>query len=133
MAFIPALPVVHTARPTATSRSTATMTHAPISRRAALRFAAFSLAAAATSALAAEEFSLKELKEDVEELKYDDEVLDVGPDSKEKNITRIKKKDATPKFRSKEAELLKEEDKKYDAMVEKELEDEARIKAQFSK
>lgn len=85
-----------------------------------------------TAALAGQ-FDLGDLKEDVEELSYEEEVVDVGPDAAEKIITRIKKKTGPPKFRTQEAELLKKEDAAYDAMVEKELEDEARIKKQFSK
>lgn len=102
-----------------------------VSRRAALRLAAFSFAAASTAALA-NQFDLKELKEDVEELKYDEEVTDIGPDAAEKNVTRTKKTAEVPKFRTEEAELLKKEDAAYDAMVEKELEEDARLKAQFS-
>lgn len=108
------------------------MTQAPLSRRAALRFAALSIAGVATSTLAAS-FDLKELKEDVEALKYDEEVLDVGPDSQEKNVTRIKKKEKEPEFRSEEQALIKKEDEEYDKMVASELAEEARLKATYVK
>lgn len=118
---------------TATSATTPRMQQAPISRRTALKIAAFSLVSTLSSAALAEKFDLKELKEDVEELKYDDEVTEIGPDPAEKNPLRIKKKQPEPAYRSEEKELRKEEGEKYDAMLAKEKEAEAKLKAQFSK
>jgi hypothetical protein len=69
-----------------------------LSRRAALRLAAFGVVAAAGGS-AVRAFDLEELKEDVEELKYDDEVTDVGPDAAEELITRTKKKKPENKAR----------------------------------
>lgn len=107
------------------------------SRRAMLHLAAGALAMVGVTAVRAAEddsnFSLKELKKDVEELKYDEEVVDVGPDDREKNPTRIKKKVEVPAFRSEEKELVKEEEENYDEMVAKEKADAAKIKAKFSK
>lgn len=103
-----------------------------VSRRGALRLAGLMATGAASAALAGQ-FDLKELKEDVEALQYDEEVTDVGPDPQEKQVLRTKKKKEEPKFRTEEKKQLKEEEDKYDAMVAKELEDEAKLKAQFSK
>lgn len=77
----------------ATRRSTCVRTpvmSADFSRRQMLRAAgvAFGLTVVADVARA---FDLKELKEDVEEIKYDEEVQEIGPDSKEELILRQKK------------------------------------------
>ncbi|PXF45374.1 hypothetical protein BWQ96_04894 [Gracilariopsis chorda] len=109
------------------------MVHAPLSRRSVLQAAAFSLAGIASAALAASNIDIKELKEDVKELEYDEEVTEVGPDPVEKNITRIKKKELEPSYKVEERELIKEEEEEYKAMVKKEAEEDARIKAKFSK
>jgi hypothetical protein len=69
-----------------------------LSRRAALRLAALGVVSAAGLGMA-RAFDLEELKEDVEELKYDDEVTEVGPDDKEELLTRTKKKKAENKVR----------------------------------
>lgn len=134
MAFVPTTSPLPTSKRNGQIATTIrpTMTQAPLSRRAALRFAALSIAGVATSTLAAS-FDLKELKEDVEALKYDEEVLDVGPDSQEKNVTRIKKKEKEPEFRSEEQALIKKEDEEYDKMVASELAEEARLKATYVK
>lgn len=108
------------------------MSGASVSRRAALRFAAASIAGIAGVSLASD-ISLKELKKDVEELKYDEEVTDVGPDDREKNVTRTKKKVEEPKFRVEEKELLAEDENNFDEMVAEELEEEKKLKAKFSK
>jgi NAD(P)-dependent dehydrogenase (short-subunit alcohol dehydrogenase family) len=91
--------------PTRTARTTTVaacgrpvMAASGLSRRAALRFAALGVAAAAGLGVA-RAFDLEELKEDVEELKYDDEVTEVGPDDKEELITRTKKKKPDNKAR----------------------------------
>lgn len=102
-----------------------------VSRRNVLRLAGVLATGTATAALAG--FDLKELKEDVEELNYEEEVTDVGPDPAEKNVLRTKKKKEEPAYRAEEKALVKEEEAAYDAMVAKELAEEARIKAQFSK
>lgn len=109
------------------------MQHGPISRRVALKLAAFSLVSTISSAALAQKFDLKELKEDVEELKYDDEVTEVGPDPAEKNPLRIKKKKPEPQYKSEEEEMKKKEEEKYGAMLAKEKENDAKIKTQFSK
>ncbi|CAN8073548.1 unnamed protein product [Agarophyton chilense] len=108
------------------------MVHAPLSRRSVLRGAAFSVVGIAAAAIAGQ-IDIKELKEDIKDLNYEDEVTDVGPDPAEKNITRIRKKQAEPAYKIEERELFKEEEQEYEAMVEKEAEEDARIKAKFSK
>lgn len=135
MAFVPTLPALPTSRVSGTSTSSKrlTMVHAPLSRRSVLQAAAFSLAGIASAALAASNIDIKELKEDVKELEYDEEVTEVGPDPVEKNITRIKKKELEPSYKVEERELIKEEEEEYKAMVKKEAEEDARIKAKFSK
>lgn len=105
---------------------------ARVSRRGALRLAGLLATGAATAALAGP-FDLKELKEDVEELNYEEEVTEVGPDPAEKNILRTKKKKEEPKFRAEEKEIIKEGSEAYDAMVAKELAEDAKLKAEFSK
>lgn len=129
---INALPKNNAMSSSCTHRSIPCMTTGRMNRRAALSVFGLSLTVAASSAMAGS-FDLKELKEDVEALKYDEEVTDVGPDANEKNPTRIKKKVEAPSYKSEEAELIKSEEKKYDEMVEKELEEEAALKAKFSK
>lgn len=91
------------------------------------------LATGAAAAAFAGEFDLKELKEDVEELNYEEEVTEIGPDPAEKNILRTKRKKEEPKFRVEEKEMVKEEENAYDAMIAREKEEDAKIKAQFSK
>lgn len=63
---------------------------AGMTRRDALRAVglAFGLTVVADAARA---FDLKELKQDVEAIKYDDEVQEVGPDPKEELLLREKK------------------------------------------
>lgn len=147
MAFIQSLPVPAVAA-TAVTKSPTCNAKRPImtasggtSRRDVLRL--FSLAAVAAAAVPAasfaavkstdDDFDLKELKKDVEELKYDEELLDVGPDPQEKNPTRVKKKAPEPEFRAEEKELVEVDEKAFDAMVEKEKEQDAKIKAKFNK
>lgn len=131
MAFIASVPALHQARKT---RSVCNVTmRASLSRRAALQLAALSVGVAFASEARAQ-IDLKELKEDVEAIKYEEEVTDVGPDAQAENIiTQTKKKEEEPEFRQKEKELLKEEESKYDQMVAQELAEEAKIKAAFSK
>lgn len=116
-------------------------TFGPVSRRAALRLFSTAVGALALAApLRAladkrkeDDFDLGELKRDVEALEYDEEVTDVGPDSQEKNPTRTKKKKVAPVYVEEEKEVIEGADKKYDAMVAKEKDAAARIKAEFSK
>lgn len=112
----------------------------PLSRRAALRL--FALGVVGTVALnnnvkAAEttedDFDLSELKKDAESLKYEDEVLSVGPDDREKNPTRVKKPVKEPEYRVEEKELVEKEEKGYDDMLAKEKTDYDRIRAKFAK
>lgn len=134
MAFITTPPfLAPTPASTTISSTSPRMQHAPISRRTALKFAAFSLVSTISSAALAEKFNLKELKEDVEELQYDEEVTEVGPDPAEKNPLRIKKKQREPQYKAEEKDLKKEEEEKYAAMLTKEKEEDAKLKAQFSK
>ncbi|KAI0558425.1 DGF-1-like protein [Gracilaria domingensis] len=112
------------------------MVHAPLSRRSVLRVAAFSVVGVAAAAIAdgIDTKQLKEeLKEDVKELNYEEEVTDVGPDAAEKNVTRIRKKEDEPAYKVEERELVKEEKEEYAAMLEREAEEDAKIKAKFSK
>lgn len=115
----------------------------PVSRRAALRL--FALGVVGTVALnnnnggvkaaptTEDDFDLSELKKDAESLKYEDEVLSVGPDDREKNPTRVKKPVKEPEYRAEEKELVEKEEQGYDAMVAKEKSDYDRIRAKFSK
>ncbi len=75
----------------------------------------------------------EELKEEVEEIKYEEEVTDIGPDPQAEMISRIKKPEEEPEFRKEEAEILEEGEKKFDAMVAKEAKDAAEIKKKFSR
>lgn len=133
MAFVPVLPSLPNRPVKAHSCSTTNMVQPPMSRRAVLRLAAFSFAGVAAAAFAKEEIDIKELKEDIKGLKYEDEVNEIGPDPMEKNILRTKKKKVEPSYKGEEKELIKEEQQEYKAMVEKEAKDEANIKAKFSK
>lgn len=106
----------------------------PVGRRAALRLAGLAFAGVAGSALAVnDKFDLKELKEDVEAINYDDEVTEVGPDAAAGQKLRTKKKEKEPEFRAEEKEQLKEEEQNYDAMLAKEAAEAEVIKAKFSK
>lgn len=136
MAFIiSSLPVVKSSRTHAGTCTTGLkMSANPISRRAALRAAAFGLAGAAAAAFAADEkIDLKELKEGVEELKYDEEVTEVGPDPAEKNILRTKKKEVDPAYVAEEKKILKESEEAYGEMLKEEESEAAILKEKFSK
>ena len=109
-----------------------TLDNRAVSRRAVLRLAGFSAAALATAAFA-EAPDLKELKQEVEELKYDEEVTEVGPDAAEKNILRAKKPEATPEYVEENAEIIETEKANYDAMLDKEKADADALKAKFGK
>ena len=103
-----------------------------VSRRAVLSGFA---AAAALSLLGgpalADEEELKELKEDVEKLSYEEELLDVGPDPVEKSKLRVKPKPEVPSYRVKEQALTEAEEKKYDEMVAEELSEEKSLKEKY--
>lgn len=60
-------------------------------------------------------------------------MVEVGPDSAEKNVTRFKKKEEAPAYRAEEAALEKEDDKAYDAMLAKEKVEAQKLKEQFGK
>lgn len=121
------------------SRNVPSMTASGHSRRSVLRLAALAGISVASAAFAAktpskdDDFDLKELQKDVEELQYDDELVDVGPDPLEKNPTRIKKKERVPEYVNDERDVLLKGDKKYDDMVAKEAADNERLKQEFSK
>lgn len=98
--------------------------------------AGFSFAGAAFAAKNSrkdDDFDIKELQKDVEELQYEEELTDVGPDPLEKNPTRIKKKAPEPSYVNEERDVLLKSDKKYDDMVAKEESDAQRLKEEFSK
>lgn len=108
------------------------------SRRAILRSAVSAaglagLLAVARSVRAGEAMDLQELKKDVEELNYEDELVDAGPDDNAENPTRAKKKVVEPEYVAEEKELIEEEEESYEKMLAKEAEDAARVKARFSK
>lgn len=109
------------------------------SRRSILRLMALGVAGIGlvNSASAArkedDDFNLGELKKDVEELSYEDEVLDVGPDSREKNPTRLKKKVKEPEYVKEEKKIIQDDKDAYGAMVAAEKADEKKIKDKFSK
>lgn len=107
-----------------------------ITRRGALRLAGLSALALAAPVFA-EGISLKslegELKEDVEALKYDEELLDVGPDSREKNIVDIPKPKKENPVVAAQEKREKQEEKNFDDMVEKEKAEAAKLKAAFKK
>jgi hypothetical protein len=138
MAFVTGAPL-----PVRASRAAPTCARAPtmsggVSRRGLVRGAALGLAAlGAQAALAAGGISLKELKgelkEDVEEMKYDEELFDVGPDSKEANRIDLKRPPKVNTAVVAEEEREEKEEEKYDAMVAREKEEAARIKAVFDK
>lgn len=141
MAFVPSI-AIPTVTGTATrcqssSRVMPSMAAQGYSRRAILRLAALGTVGVAGVALAAnrkdDDFDLKELKKDVEELSYEEEVVEVGPDTREKNPTRIKKKEQVPEYMEEERDVLQKSDKKYDEMVAKEESDNERIKEIFDK
>lgn len=121
------------------SRNVPSMTASGHSRRSVLRLAALAGISVASAAFAAQnprkddDFDLKELQKDVEELQYDDELVDVGPDPLEKNPTRIKKKERVPEYVNDERDVLLKGDKKFDDMVAKETSDNERLKQEFSK
>lgn len=100
-----------------------------VSRRSVLRGAG--LAALGLFVAPALAFDKGELKEDAEALNYEDELTDVGPDEKEKNITRAKKKAKAPGYREEQQALVKAEDQKYDEMVAEELKEDKEAKAKY--
>lgn len=145
MAFVTstALPSLGASSATATrdvcARNVPCMAASGHSRRSVLRLAALAGISVASSALAAknprkdDDFDLNELQKDVEGLKYDEELVDVGPDPQEKNPTRIKKQKPDPEYVNEERDVLLKSDKKYDDMVAKEESDNERLKQEFSK
>ncbi|GAB0493163.1 hypothetical protein MMPV_004437 [Pyropia vietnamensis] len=145
MAFVAGatLPVAASARRAATTvMATPPPASAPLSRRAALS-AGFAAAAAAalagvSPASAATQTmpkldKLSDLKKQVEAIDYEEEFVDVGPDSQEKEISNLKKKAKDPAYRAKLKAVIDAEEKKYDEMLAKEKAEEAIIKAKFSK
>lgn len=144
MAFVAgaALPVAAPARRAATTvMATPPHAAAPLSRRTALS-AGFAAAAAAalsgvSSASAATTIpkldKLSDLKKQVEAIDYEEEFVDVGPDSQEKELSNLKKKAKDPAYRAKLKAVIDAEESKYDEMIAKEKADEAVIKAKFSK
>jgi hypothetical protein len=138
MAFITLAPLP--ARGDATARAASRGRAAPtmaLSRRALLRGAGAALAAAgAGAALAAGGINLKdlsgELKEDVEALKYEDELFE-NPDAAEGlKLDTKKPKKENPVVVAEEVRE-QEEEAKYDAMVESEKSEAERVKALFAK
>jgi hypothetical protein len=117
------------------------MSAAPMSRRGALRLGVLGVAAligisgAQRVEARVDGFTLKvdkkELLQDVEALKYDDEVLEVGPDAEEGMINRQKPKKKENVAVAKEEEREEREEAEYDAVVAKEAEEGARLKAEF--
>lgn len=107
-----------------------------VSRRGALRLAGLGALALAAPVFA-EGISLKalegELKEDVEELKYDEELLDVGPDEREKNPVDIKRPKKENPVVVAEVKREKREEEEFDDMVAREKAEGERVKALFKK
>lgn len=102
-----------------------------------LRVAGLAALAVAAPVLASEPITLKklegDLKQDVEALDYDTELLDIGPDSREKNpvdIPKPKKQNATIAAQEKREA---EEEAEYAAMVAKEKAEAAKIREAFRK
>jgi len=145
MAFVAgaALPVAAAPARRAAPVMTAPPASSPLSRRAALSagFAAaaaaalsgVSAASAATSTAIPKLDKLSDIKKQVEALDYEEEFADVGPDVMEKEITNLKKKVKDPAYRAKLKAVVDAEEKKFDEMVAKEKEEEAALKAKFSK
>lgn len=143
MAFIQSVSLPATSAPTNAAtcvrprQVTATMDVPNYSRRAVLRLVAGALAVAGGSAAHAarkkdeDEFDMKELKKDVEDLKYDSEVTEIGPDTREKNPTRTKKPQAAPKYKDEEKRILENEGAAYKSMVNKELSESEKLKKEF--
>lgn len=139
MAFVtgPALPTRPAARAPALSsaRAPATMS---VTRRAALRAAGLALAGlGAQSALAAGGVKLESVKgflnKGVESLDYDEELLDVGPDPKEKNKVDIKKPPKVNKAVVSEKKRMEKEESEFNAMVSAEKAEAERVRNLFKK
>lgn len=146
MAFIAGavLPVSAPARRAATTvMATPPPAAAPLSRRAALSVGFAAAAAAALSGVSSAEAAtatvipkldkLSDLKKQVEAIDYEEEFVDVGPDSQEKELSNLKKKAKDPAYRAKLKAVIDAEESKYDEMVAKEKADDAILKAKFSK
>ena len=104
-----------------------------VSRRAALQLAG-GLAGFALLREVNAQIDLKELKKEAEEISYEEEVTDVGPDAAAENIiTQTKKKEEEPEFRERERELREEEESKFDQMVAQEKEEAKAVREAFSK
>lgn len=145
-AFVPAAalpavrPVVQQSSRVKT-KTTPSMASAPMSRRSALRLAGLAgmagaaALAGATAPVRASSIleDLEEVKKDVKAISYSDEVLDQGPDGKEKLIVREKKrpKENVDVARLEVAEEV--EEAKYDKMLASEAEEAERVKSLFSK
>lgn len=115
-------------------RTTSTCSAQP-TRRSVLRFAALSLLSTHLVQRAlAQDIDLKELEKtaDVESIKYEDELLDVGPDPVERNILRAKKKEPEPEYKKDEKQLVESSEQKYDAMVADEIAEGEKIKKVFT-
>lgn len=106
-----------------------------VGRRAALQLFALSAVIGAARAVRAESIQdeLNELKEDVEAIKYEDEVTEEGPTQGENIITKTAAKKAAPEYVKGQADLKAEKEKEYKEMIkirQKELDS---IKSKFSK
>lgn len=147
MAFVAgaALPVAAPARRAAvTVMATPPPASAPLSRRAALAAGVAAAAAAALSGVSSASAAsgpvtipkldkLSDLKKQVEAIDYEEEFVDVGPDSQEKEMSNLKKKAKDPAYRAKLKAVIDAEESKYEEMVAKEKAEEAVLKAKFSK
>lgn len=79
-------------------------------------------------------FDLKELKEDVEELKYEDEAqINLDPAQEERSRFAVKAKDKVGDYREEEKKEYQEEEKKFEDAVNKEIEEGKALKEKFSK
>lgn len=147
MAFVAgaALPVAAPARRAAvTVMATPSPAAAPLSRRAALAAGVAAAAAAALSGVSSASAASgpvtipkldkpSDLKKQVEAIDYEEEFVDVGPDSQEKEMSNLKKKAKDPAYRAKLKAVIDAEESKYEEMVAKEKAEEAVLKAKFSK
>lgn len=138
MAFVTLTPLpLSTARATrATTCARPTMSAgAPVGRRAALHLLAAGVGATFAASARAEGVldELSELKEEVGELKYEDEVTDEGPAEGENIITKSVATEETPEYVKEQAELKAEKGKEYDEMVKVRQRELDAIKAKFGK
>lgn len=138
MAFVSAIPVAacRTAGDATCARAPrmALNGSSPMNRRAALRLAAvFGVGVALTGRVsAADETDRSVLKEDLGELKYNEQVVEQGPSTAE-IIAREKIPEEVPEYVQENKEVLVSSEQKFGEMVAEEEAEAKRIRESFSK